>query len=111
MKDPVRVEMNLVVPADREADVERSALLHHRHEIGDPLQVAVDIDRVAITPEPEMLDRVEAGQGVSDLGPAFSHQVGLAKNDVLVSSRGQWAHVEDFDRTEGRDVGDKPVDA
>lgn len=58
-KNSVCVEMQLIRMTDRETDVQRTARLEHFQKILETGQMSRGIDRIAITPQAKMLNRMK----------------------------------------------------
>ena len=98
--------------ADRRREVEDPAGLDHAREVLPPLGPAVDVDRISVASETEVLQGMQAreriGAGVpGGVGAVMSRSV---EHDVL-GGRRQWPDIDDLDRAERRDVGPEAVDA
>lgn len=112
-EDAMGVEADLGAAADRETDVERAAGLQHPEEVRETAKMAVRHDWISVTTEPEVFQRMEAGDRVSNLRRrmAFLHQVSLQELDIRMARLFEWTHVHDFDHPERGDMGDKTVDS
>ena len=88
------------------------AHLENTAQVAEPLQVAVRVDGVAVTPETEMLEGVQAGDRVAVVRQrlVLPHEVDLAKDDI----RDPLVHrtdVEHLDLAKEGDVRHETVDA
>ena len=54
----VRVELHALRP-DRNTEIQPAGGLYERSQIADAMDMAVHINRVAVAPEPEMLERMK----------------------------------------------------
>ena len=87
--------------------------LDHSDQVCERLTVTLRIDRIAVAAQPEVLKGMQAGHRIAarnELGRERLDEVALLKLDIPGRGR-QWPDIENFNRPEGGDVGNKSVDA
>jgi len=76
-------------------------------------QVSLGVDGISVSPQAKMFDRMQAGQGVTDIGldGALVHQIHSFEVDVFMPRVLKLPHVDDLNGPKGRDVSDKAIDS
>jgi hypothetical protein len=109
IEHPVGIELHPSLP-DRKGQVEHPARAQEGRQIPEPALKALGIDRVPVAPQAEVLQGVQAGQGVAAVPQALDgiHQVGLPEHHARGGLMDR-PHVEDLHLAEAGHMGHEAV--